>query len=340
MSLILSGTDGLSDVDGSAATPAIRGTDANTGIFFGTDIIGFSEGGVEAMRIDSAGNVGIGTNSPAAKLDVTATLRAVSSTPVAPTSGKGVEIWYETSGDYGRIATYDRTGAAYKNQYIDGAALYLNSQSSGNVGIGTSSPLSTAKVTIKQASGGGTGSTQLHLEQSNSTDGYDLKCDSANGALAFLRYESGSATERMRISSTGQVTIASDTLYITNIPTTATAGNCLISSGEGNKFYRSTSSLKYKRNVTDMQRGVQDVLQLRPVNFSGVSDFDGDKLFAGFIAEEVESLGFKEFVIYDENGEPDGLQYANMTALLVKAIQEQQALITALTARITALENK
>ena len=57
MSLILSGTDGLSDVDGSAATPAIRGTDANTGIFFGTDIIGFSEGGVEAMRINASGNV-------------------------------------------------------------------------------------------------------------------------------------------------------------------------------------------------------------------------------------------------------------------------------------------
>jgi hypothetical protein len=57
MSLILSGTDGLSDVDGSAATPAIRGTDTNTGIFFGADIIGFSEGGVEAMRINSAGNL-------------------------------------------------------------------------------------------------------------------------------------------------------------------------------------------------------------------------------------------------------------------------------------------
>ena len=53
MSLILSGTDGLSDIDGTAATPAIRGTDANTGIFFGTDIIGFSEGGVEAARINA-----------------------------------------------------------------------------------------------------------------------------------------------------------------------------------------------------------------------------------------------------------------------------------------------
>jgi hypothetical protein len=65
MTLILSGTDGLSDVDGSAATPAIRGTDANTGMFFpAADTIAFSEGGVEAMRLDSAGNVGIGTSSP------------------------------------------------------------------------------------------------------------------------------------------------------------------------------------------------------------------------------------------------------------------------------------
>jgi hypothetical protein len=53
MTLILSGTDGLSDVDGSAATPAIRGTDANTGIFFpAADTIAFSEGGAEIARFE------------------------------------------------------------------------------------------------------------------------------------------------------------------------------------------------------------------------------------------------------------------------------------------------
>ena len=58
MTLILSGTNGLSDVDGSAATPAIRGTEANTGIFFpAADTIAFSEGGVEAMRLDSSANL-------------------------------------------------------------------------------------------------------------------------------------------------------------------------------------------------------------------------------------------------------------------------------------------
>ena len=62
---------------GTAAAPAIVPTgDTNTGIFFpAADTIAFSEGGAEAMRIDSSGQVGIGTTSPAAQLDVSANAR-------------------------------------------------------------------------------------------------------------------------------------------------------------------------------------------------------------------------------------------------------------------------
>jgi hypothetical protein len=65
MTVIISGTEGVSDVDGSAGTPAIRGTDANTGIFFpAADTIAFAEGGAEAMRITSDAALGIGTTTP------------------------------------------------------------------------------------------------------------------------------------------------------------------------------------------------------------------------------------------------------------------------------------
>lgn len=62
---------------GNASAPAFRFTgDTNTGIFSPTaDTIAFTEGGVESMRIDSSGNVGIGVTSPAQKLDISGSAR-------------------------------------------------------------------------------------------------------------------------------------------------------------------------------------------------------------------------------------------------------------------------
>ena len=126
MTLILSGTDGLSDVDGSAATPAIRGTDANTGIFFpAADTIAFATGGTEDARFNSAGNlqtlgtISVGNATPStsgAGITFPATQSASSDantlddyeegtwTPAASsTGGSGVITTYTASGTYTKI---------------------------------------------------------------------------------------------------------------------------------------------------------------------------------------------------------------------------------------------
>jgi hypothetical protein len=58
MPITISGSTGIAGVDGSAASPAIEGSDTNTGIFFpAADTIAFAEGGVEVLRINSSAQV-------------------------------------------------------------------------------------------------------------------------------------------------------------------------------------------------------------------------------------------------------------------------------------------
>lgn len=119
--------------------------------------------------------------------------------------------------------------------------------------------------------------------------------------------------------------------------TTGASANVVVSSDQG-LLLRSTSSLRYKTDVQDAVHGLADLLSLRPVTYKGKND--GEKVFGGLIAEEVDEAGLNEFVVYDSEGRPDALHYGNMVSLCVKAIQEQQAIITALTARVAALEGK
>jgi hypothetical protein len=100
--------------------------------------------------------------------------------------------------------------------------------------------------------------------------------------------------------------------------TSAQAANVYVNTA--GRIMRSTSSLRYKTDINDYKKGLSEVLALRPVTYKGIND--GDTLFAGFIAEQVEEIGLTEFVIYDEKNRPDAVQYPHMIALLTKGIQE------------------
>ena len=116
--------------------------------------------------------------------------------------------------------------------------------------------------------------------------------------------------------------------------TTGAAANTYV--GTDGSFNRSTSSLRYKNTITDATHGLAELLTLRPVTYK--SNNDGDIVFGGLIAEEVHDSGLTEFVQYNEEGQPDALAYGNMVSLCIKSMQEQQAIIEALTARLEALE--
>jgi hypothetical protein len=70
MTVVIDGTNGITGVNGTAAAPAMTGTDTDTGVVYGTNTLSLATGGTTAVAVDASQNVGIGTSSPTGKLDV------------------------------------------------------------------------------------------------------------------------------------------------------------------------------------------------------------------------------------------------------------------------------
>ncbi|OGD97389.1 hypothetical protein A3F02_01610, partial [Candidatus Curtissbacteria bacterium RIFCSPHIGHO2_12_FULL_38_9b] len=106
----------------------------------------------------------------------------------------------------------------------------------------------------------------------------------------------------------------------------------------------SASSARFKENIDNLNYGLDDILNLRPVTFNFRPEMNmGSDLQVGFIAEEVEGV-IPELVSYDSEGLPSGVNYPNMTALLTKGIQQLNVKVDNLNNTVTGLslnqENK
>jgi hypothetical protein len=284
---------------------------------------------VSAMTIDGSGSVGIGVVPSSWAANTLDALEIGESIGVGNLTARvdGINAvglglnWY-----YGGGATNTYVASSFATNYSQeagthrwfhaasgtaGAALTFTESmriaANGNVGIGTSSP--TQKFVIQGISTAAS-AFSLIVADSVGTDLFNIRND---GAI----FTGGGANSPRYL-------------------TTATAANLVVETD--GYLYKSTSSRRYKNTITDATHGLTELLTLRPVTYKGNGKIDGDTVFGGLIAEEVHDAGLTEFVVYNEENEPDALAYSNMVSLCVKAIQEQQTIIESLTARITTLE--
>jgi trimeric autotransporter adhesin len=165
-------------IPGTAALPGVTFVgDTNNGIYApAADNVAVTTAGTERMRVDSAGNVGIGTTAPGATLDVHGYTRATQmsagiSVPLtvynnhpatAVDRGVAIELLGPSGASYGLIAAADATGGnvdSYLSFSTRGSSIVTEKvriNSAGNVGIGTTAPATRLEVagTLRVADGG------------------------------------------------------------------------------------------------------------------------------------------------------------------------------------------
>ena len=230
MALTLNGSTGLSGIVGSAGTPALQGTDTNTGYFFGTDTLGLSTGGTQRLQIDSSGNVGI-ASTPTARLDVRRSDADGKIAEFHQNSGYGIDIGSSTSDAY--IASGYNQKFNFKTDAAGGAGqeIRLTIDQNGHTLIGTTTWSFPKILNIQSTSGdilslssGATtsgaadtgpniefkihngsalvGMGELHVLKENANAG-----DNASYMQFKTRSTGGSTAEKLRIDSTGHIYI-------------------------------------------------------------------------------------------------------------------------------------
>jgi len=204
--------------DSTPDTALVFGTRAETG------------GGVDAnerMRIDSSGNVGIGTGDPQTNLEISNAGSAGFRITAGNTSSSIIQFGDTDDGNVGEITySHSTNSMAFDTNDVE----RMRIDSAGNVGIGTTSP--TEKLTVAGA---------INFSGNISAPARDAAIfRPADGTLAFV----SSSAERMRIDSSGNLLVGK------TAADTTTAGCRLVPTGVG-VFVQSADQVLILNRLTD-----------------------------------------------------------------------------------------
>jgi hypothetical protein len=314
----------------------------------------------QAMTLDASGNVGIGTSSPAALLHVAksddgGTVEIILENSFT-NAGSSTDEYTQIQGRFGGYdASYiitgkesDFTTAALRKSYLafstrtatTGMSEKVRIDSSGNVGIGTSSPTQQLDVTATSSStaiivaqnttatsGGASlraGNPQNTLIMGTDSNGGGLT-GTANASYFYTTSTSPivflpNTTERMRISAAGGLSVGTTA--------DAGAGGILATGDVTAPNFNTTSDATLKTNVKTLTGSLDAVQALRGVSFDWI-DNGGSEI--GVIAQEVEAV-LPALVNTNDQGIKT-VKYGNMVAVLIEAVKELKAEIEELKKR-------
>ena len=290
----------------------INGTSTGSGglISTGDDsgILNIQTNETTAIAINAAQNVGIGTSSPSSPLNV---VSASSSLAIAingrSSDNLGAMYFYANNGST-QHSTITASATEFRLSSVPAAAVqtfYTNGSermridSSGNLRVGATSGNADARATIEQ--GSTDGSPCIDYSKGSAT---------TTTAQVYARFFCGSNT-----IGTGSIT----------------------ANGVSAATFTAYSDRRLKENIVDLPSQLANIMALRPVEFDYKGYPSGKGYQIGFIAQEVQSV-YPDLVAEGDNGMLTLSDMNKNDARLIKCIQEQQALINALTARIVALD--